>query len=854
MKNHRKYDISIIIPVYNCEEYIEECFNSLLEQSYDFSRIQVIMIDDGSKDESFKVCSELKGSYDNVIAITKENGGVSSTRNLGMSLAEGDYILFLDADDYLSNNAIRDIVAFFDRHYDEVDIVTYPLYYVYAKSIKPHFRYRKYFEYGTAVYDMNETPYSIQATVNVVVKNGLGVLFDENKSFAEDEKFCTECIMLKYRLGYVDEARYYYRKTSISAASTKTNPLYTFDDTINYYEYLFNKFKDENGKVAEYVQCLYLNNFRWRFKGQELLPTYLDGEEYQQARSELLHLIKQLDADTIMKTPYMSKGQQAVLLKLKGESVEYKVNKKGNVTLVVAGVEYPFANLSVNIFRSKLIGRELRLVGTLDHVCLADMDFGFSIAVEYDNGKKEKIVPELKISQRYSLYLQEEVVIPKQLFDVKICIENVRSISFNISVMENEIPARLKFYRFASRKVCYGTKNIVYSKTERKLINKKANLLTRLNPFSRSSMKNDKEIWLYNDRNGVFDNAYYQFLHDKDINDGVERYYVYNDKLSEISDKFEAKDQKRLVKYKSKKHIELFMKSAKIITSFSDISVFCPLGRKRLRLYGKIHYELVYLQHGILYASLRNLYTKENTDIDKFVVSSEFEIKNLTENYNYNREDLIEGGMPRLGISKSEGLNTEVSERKILLAPSWRKNLTGPLVNGTRVLDIPNFISSEFYKKMQEFLNSEALAELLEEYDLTLDLKLHPNFAGYEDLFELGSDRMSIGFGGIDLEDYSLFITDFSSFQFDFINLARPILYFIPDITAFRAGLHTYNKLEMGTDDLFGPMSYDIDETVENVKAIVNNGFRVSPPYDKRMKEFFSIAEDPCEAIYQAIK
>lgn len=851
MNTERKYDISVIIPVYNCEEYIAKCFNSLVEQDYDFDKIQVIMIDDGSKDDSFSVCTELKGDYDNVIAITKENGGVSSTRNLGMSLAEGRYILFLDADDYLSINAINDIVAFFDEHYDEIDVVTYPIYYVYRQSVKKHFRYEKYFSNGTAVYDLNETPYTIQATVNVVIKNGLGILFDEAKTFAEDEKFCTECIMLKYKLGYVDEARYYYRKTSISAASTKTNPLYTFDDTINYYEYLFNKYK-KNGKVAEYVQCLYLNNFRWRFKGKELLPTYLDGEEYQQAYDKLKHLIKQLDTDMIINTPYMAKGQQAVLLKLKGLPLEYSADENGKVTLTVEGVEYPFATLSVNIFRSKLIGNELRLVGLPDHVCLADMDFDFYIEVEYDNGKTEKIRPELKVSQ-YSMFIQDELIIPKWIFDVKINIEGVHSIAFNIAAGENKLPAKLRFYRFAVSKIFYGIYNIVYSKKQRKLINRRVRFLKRVNPLYRLSKKRDKDIWIYNDRNGVYDNAYYQFLHDCEKKDGVERYYVYNDNFEDVKDKFKGIKKKRLLQFKSKEHIKLFMKATKIITSFADIAVYCPLGNRRLKLFGDLHYEMVYLQHGILYANLRKMYTKENTEIDKFIISSDFEIKNLTENYNYLREDLVGGGMPRLGLNKADSPK-EITERKILLAPSWRANLTGPLVNGTRVLDIPNFASSEFYRGMQEFLNSKALAELLESNDLTLDFKLHPNFTGYEGLFTVESSRINIGFGGIDLEDYSLFITDFSSFQFDFINLSRPILYYIPDITEFRAGLHTYNKLEIGEDELFGPMSYSVDETVESIGRIIREDFKVAPPYDKRMKEFFSIADAPCEAIYQAIK
>ena len=847
-----KYDVSIIIPVYNCESYIGECFKSIRKQKYDFSKIQVIMIDDGSVDNSFSVCSELKGEYSNVIAITQENKGVSGTRNRGLSLAEGKYVLFLDGDDYISRNTIRDIVAFFDKHYDEIDIVTYPIFNDRFGSITKHFRYDKYFLNGTGIYDLDELFYLTQTTINVVIKNGLDIRFDESMRFSEDEKFCSECIMFKHKLGYVENAKYYYRKTGVNTTVRRTNPLYTFDATMNYYEYLFGKYND-NGKVPNYIQCLFLNNFKWRFDRKELLPTYLDEAGYQDAYNRLLHIIKQLDADTITKMPYLPHGQQAVLLKLKGETIDYQIDKKGKITLNAGNVSHPFGTLSINIFRGKLIGEELRLTGVLDNVCLADVDFEFSISAEYNDGKTEEIKPELKVSQR-SMFLQDELIIPKYFFDTRINIEGLNSIAFNVAAGENEAPVKLRFYKFASPRITYGLNNIVYSARHKKLINRRVRFLKWINPFYHLSKKTDKEIWLYNDRNGVFDNAYYQFLHDHAIDDGVERYYVYNDEFDEIADKFSSVSKKQLVKYKSRKHIKLFMKSAKIITSFSDISIYCPLGKHRIDRYGDIHYELVYLQHGILYANLRKMYTKENTEIDKFIVSSDFEIRNLTENYNYNREDLIEGGMPRLGIGKKESLNSVPSKRKILFAPSWRLNLTGPLVNGKRVLDIPNFAASEFYNKMQEFLNSKALSEVLEAFDLTLDLKLHPNFAGYEELFTLESDRISIGFGNINLEDYSLFITDFSSFQFDFINLVRPILYFIPDITEFRAGLHSYNKLEMSSDDLFGSISYGIEETIENIKEIANNDFAVPAPYDKRMKEFFNIADDPCEAIYNAIK
>ena len=90
-----KYDISIIVPVYNNEKYIDQCVESVLNQKFDISRIQLIMIDDGSHDKSFEVMK--KYERENIITITKENSGVSSTRNLGMSKALGKYILFLDS-------------------------------------------------------------------------------------------------------------------------------------------------------------------------------------------------------------------------------------------------------------------------------------------------------------------------------------------------------------------------------------------------------------------------------------------------------------------------------------------------------------------------------------------------------------------------------------------------------------------------------------------------------------------------------------------------------------------------------------------------------------------------------------
>lgn len=92
---------SVIIPVYNCEEYLRRCLDSLVDQHY--SDYELILIDDGSTDQSLAVCREYQEKYPQIKVMTQENGGPSIARNRGLSEASGDYLLFIDSDDYVSD-------------------------------------------------------------------------------------------------------------------------------------------------------------------------------------------------------------------------------------------------------------------------------------------------------------------------------------------------------------------------------------------------------------------------------------------------------------------------------------------------------------------------------------------------------------------------------------------------------------------------------------------------------------------------------------------------------------------------------------------------------------------------------
>lgn len=104
--------LSIIIPVYNVEKYISRCLDSIFQQDIPYSEYEVILVNDGSPDNSAGIIAEYKKRYPNIIYLEKENGGPSSARNKGIDNAKGDYIWFVDADDKIEENCLNELLSY----------------------------------------------------------------------------------------------------------------------------------------------------------------------------------------------------------------------------------------------------------------------------------------------------------------------------------------------------------------------------------------------------------------------------------------------------------------------------------------------------------------------------------------------------------------------------------------------------------------------------------------------------------------------------------------------------------------------------------------------------------------------
>lgn len=117
--------VSIIIPIYNAEQFLDRCLNSVIHQTY--TKLEIILINDGSTDASSTICNTYAQKDPRIILINKKNEGVSIARNMGIRQSSGDYIAFLDADDWIARNYIEHLMKPFDNENIDISICEYQI-------------------------------------------------------------------------------------------------------------------------------------------------------------------------------------------------------------------------------------------------------------------------------------------------------------------------------------------------------------------------------------------------------------------------------------------------------------------------------------------------------------------------------------------------------------------------------------------------------------------------------------------------------------------------------------------------------------------------------------------------------
>ena len=302
--------ISVIVPVYNVEAYLERCVESILQQTY--AHFELILINDGSTDSSGQICDHLASQYENIKVYHIENAGVSNARNMGIQLATGSWVTFIDSDDFVTQDYLATLASAAEGL--NVGFVIASLHHIkngIVTDIPSHSGKTELWSTEETMKELLMTTRTSFFPVAKLFKRDLlaDEKFNTNYHLAEDALFLTE-LLLKTRCScvFIDKPVYYYDHREGSATTSVNRHVF---DTIEVYKQI----------IAQVSQAF--PNLKYELKNRECWSyitvydkiIFTSREEYQKEKSELRTWIVQ-HRHEIWKDAYFTTFRKVAILSL----------------------------------------------------------------------------------------------------------------------------------------------------------------------------------------------------------------------------------------------------------------------------------------------------------------------------------------------------------------------------------------------------------------------------------------------------------------------------------------------------------------------------------------------------------
>jgi glycosyltransferase involved in cell wall biosynthesis len=291
---HVECKVSVIIPVYNVERYLRECLDSIIAQTYD--DIEIICINDDSTDESLAILEEYGAIDKRIVIVSQENIGVAGARDAGLRVAKGKYIAFVDSDDYIDKDAIKQLVDMAEM--SKSDIVMFP-FSVFNDAnptpIKNNGSLKMELLPPTTVFSRKNCPdrLFVLTTPNVWNKFFRRLFLTENSlefgllRYAEDYSFSAIALAVAERITWLDDPLYYYRQRADSLTANRVDPLQFRDAFASLYQRLNEIGVFDEIKVSYYSRLMALNYERNRAETSDDLRTFYNYLASSDAKIEI---------------------------------------------------------------------------------------------------------------------------------------------------------------------------------------------------------------------------------------------------------------------------------------------------------------------------------------------------------------------------------------------------------------------------------------------------------------------------------------------------------------------------------------------------------------------------------------
>ncbi|WP_405269138.1 CDP-glycerol:glycerophosphate glycerophosphotransferase [Methanobrevibacter sp.] len=885
-----KFKFAVVMAIYNTGNYLSKAIDSIINQSIGFKdNVQLILVNDGSEDNSEQLCWEFYDRYpENIVVLTQENLGQAAARNNGFKQVNAKYVTFTDSDDYLSLNAFEEVYNFFEEHFNETDIVSIPITF-FEKVDAPHMLNDKFFK--SRIIDLSKDPDNPQLHANsAFIKSDVFAEYEfpTNVISSEDVIAVNKILLEKKTLGVVNSAEYFYRKrydesSTLDMANSKKE--FFTDKLRDYYLHLFNYAKSIEGNAPAFLQYSLVYDLQWMLKEDLSLLSDDEAEEFWLYFNEVLSFI---DSKVIVNSKHIKEEvRRHFLLFIKNKDLHTEI-KDDDVLIKIGDNELGSLGshkfwLDIVDIRDYALNISASLTSFIDPKYISIEAVKFINDVVTDKFKVDYV----KYDARGDLFLLSIPFQYKYNFDVSIPItpgeiskvklqvtyhkdgnnenfnkDNIvelmlrldRTIRVNISdlskyqatdlnilyfnnnsfhIIPNSFKSNVKREMDNIELLKNQLDNIDEIKNEYGLNENDLKEIIRLRtvylmsfPFFKLFLRN-KEIYLFEDRIGIADdNALQLFRYANTVKDNVKKYFV----LSRESKQFrEVSKIGKALAYGSFKHKLLMLHADKIITTHPHESSINPFYSKERNLRpliaGLLNYKVYFLQHGVTKDNISSWLSKYLIDLSLITTVSEKESKSFLDEGYGYDESIIQN----LGFPRFDNLEKK-DNKQILIVPTWRKNLSE-----NQYL----FKDSEYFHNLNSFLNNPDLLGICHD-DYKIVFKPHPELDKFIGLFDIPKEIIVSSDESYQelLNNSSILITDYSSVFFDFAYLKKPVIYYHPN-EDYHYEKSYFDYKTMG----FGDIAKSEREVVDKLNEYVNNACRMEDTYQERVDEFFTYTD-----------
>ena len=834
---------SVIIAAYNSEKWIKQTINSLIKQDLDFkSNVEVIIVDDNSFDNTQAICEDYINKYpDNFKYVKNErNEGPGVSRNIGLKYATGNYVNFLDSDDTLSENTLKDVLEFFKLN-PQVDVVSIPIYFFGDKKGEHYLNYK--FK-NTCSVDLLNHPdyYHLSAPSSFFRRSSTENIMFPDIITSEDVVFTNEILVNNPYLGLCNSGRYNYRKrsekTSIIDNSHSDKKYYT-DRVENYFYYLIEISLKKYGYVPQFIQNVIMYDVNWMLS-MENINKILNTTELNEYKQSLKKVLEYIDDEIIINQRFMSNDSKLNCLFMKYGTIEKEDILNSNLI-----------NCIINTF--EIIENKLYVLASIIginnqkiDVCINDKKIGtneLTFDDSYLDCKRHYFEFSIPLSQNNTYTLEFKYKNKTLPIDFSRSCNFSRVVGYSktkhyISVLEdNKIQIKKKTTGNWIRQELKTLVNMVKIHDHSSKVAIPFRIAYMLSyPFLRN-----KRIWFYMDRPDLADdNGMHLFKYSVNKDPEIKKYFILNKDSPDFN---KMKEIGPVIKFKSLKHRFLGLYVENIITSHPDNNIIYPFWGTFPHLTGLIKSSTMFLQHGIIKDDISSWLNKSKMNLSLFLTSYAEEYESCF-NYNYNYDKSV---VQMLGMPRFDCLKNEERKKQIIIMPSWRRDLT-------RKSD-EYIINSEYFKRFNSLINNPLLIEKARENNYKIIFKPHPNVYNFIEHFD-ENDYVKIADEKTKYQTLfnngSLLITDYSSVAFDFAYLYKPVIYYhYSDDYHFDLKSSFFNYETMG----FGEICKSEEDLIRLIIDYIEKDCKIKEKYSKRISNLYVFHDkNNCKRAYEAIK